>query len=100
MSFRPNVPFTPENADQLKASNDPVDQQVGVVIDTALADDVGPKRDVGEHYQVVVLDEGFEIPHEIRHPGGSAWLRGHRYTVSDALKKAPSTTAELQAHGG
>jgi hypothetical protein len=48
----------------------------------------------------VLLDDGFEIPHEIKHHGAAAWLRGQRYTSSEALKQAPATTEELQALGG
>jgi len=99
VAFRPNVTLSPENIAELKTSTDPIDRQVGEIAEKALADADGGEH-VGEAHQVVVLQEGFELPHPIRHNGGSAWLRGQRYTSSAALKSAPTTTDELQALGG
>jgi hypothetical protein len=64
------------------------------VIEKALADET-QIRTAGDPYQVVLLEDGFELPHEIKHDGASAWLRGHRYSSSDALKKAPATTGRV-----
>ena len=98
---RPNVPFTPEHAAILRASGDAADASVADVIDRAIArDDVQPRA--GQPFQVFILDHvaGFELPAAIRHEGRAAWLRGQRYTRTDALLTQPQTTEELAAAGG
>lgn len=101
VGFKKDVPFTEQTAVELAASADPLDQRVAQVIRIELqaADSL---RMPGERYQVVPLEPsaGFELDHPIRHEGGSAWLRGQRYTSSTALGKQPSTTEELRAAGG
>ena len=101
LGFKKNVPFTAEQATELAASADPLDQRVAKVIQIELASPHS-LRAPGEAWQVVPLDPhaGFELDHEIKHEGAAAWLRGQRYTASSALKTQPSTTDELRAAGG
>ena len=98
---RLDVPFTPEHAVDLRASGDAIDASVAGVIDRAIArDDVQPRT--GHPFQVFILDQatGFELPAPIRHEGRAAWLRGQRYTRTDALLTNPDTTEQLAAAGG
>jgi hypothetical protein len=97
VAFRPNITFSAGRAAELRATSDVLDHRVADVIEKALAAEL---RTAGEPYQVVLLDEGFELAHEIKHHGPTAWLRGQRYTSSEALKKLPATTDELQVLGG
>jgi hypothetical protein len=96
LGFRPNLAFSPETTKALKSSGDPVDAQAAAVMEQELeySDSL---RTPGELYQVVILDRehGLELKQPIRHEGAAAWLRGQRYTRSDALKKQPATTEEL-----
>jgi hypothetical protein len=101
VAFRKNLRWLPETVAELRRTGDPEDLRVADLIERDLA---FPEslRTPGMPHQVVLLDpeQGFEIPHEIAHKGQAAWLRGQRYTSSDALKTAPATTDELRAAGG
>ena len=101
LGFKKSLPFRSETVDSLLASGDPLDARVAQIIKLELADS-NSQREWGKEYQVVPLDpsQGFELPQAIKHDGGSAWLRGQRYTSSEALKTKPATTDELQAAGG
>jgi hypothetical protein len=99
---RAGILFTTGTATHLESNGDPRDRQVATVIRQSIADPDLYRRREGEQYQVVLLDResGFVLPAAIEHPSGAAWLRGQRYTRSDALKTRPATTDELAAAGG
>jgi hypothetical protein len=97
---RQGVKYTQETAEELRTSGDQEDAQVADVLERALSEESSRKR--GEEYQIVLLDSaaGFSLPHPIRHLYGGAWTQGQRYTNSQALKRNPETTEDLQAGGG
>lgn len=99
---RPSVPFAEEEAAKLEATGDPHDAHVAKIIRDSLADPETSRRVPGDSYEVFLLDKdaGFELDTPIAHPTGAAWLRGQRYTRSDALALQPATTEELAAAGG
>jgi hypothetical protein len=101
VAFRKNLRWSSETVAELRVTGDSEDARVADIIEEDLA---SPEslRTQGMPHQVVLLDpaQGFELPHEIAHHGQAAWLRGQRYTSSDALKTAPATTDELRAGGG
>jgi hypothetical protein len=101
VAFRKNVLWAPETVSALRLTGDPEDAEVATIIegDLASADSL---RKAGHLHQVVLLDpnRGFELQHEIAHHGHAAWLRGQRYTSSEALKTQPATTDQLRAAGG
>lgn len=99
---RPEVLFTEVAAAALDATGDAQDKRVAKIIRDSLADPELSRREAGKSYEVFLLDKagGFVIDDPIAHPDGSAWLRGQRYTRSDALKTQPATTEELAAAGG
>jgi hypothetical protein len=96
------VPFTNVTADQLEGTDEANDKRVATIIRESIADPDTFRRKEGEAYQVMLLDKdaGFVLPKAIDHPTGAAWLRGQRYTRSDALKSQPGTTEDLAAAGG
>lgn len=99
---RPEVPFTEQQATQLEATGDPHDARVAKIIRDSLADPETSRRVPGDSYEIFLLDAatGFTLDAPITHPVGAAWLRGQRYSRSDALKTHPTTTGELAAAGG
>jgi len=101
VGFRPNLLFTTDTAARLKATGDPVDALAAEVMETELSYS-DTRREPGQRYQIIPLDAGagFEMPRAIKHEGASAWLRGQRYTSSEALTLNPATTEELRAGGG
>jgi hypothetical protein len=99
---RDDVMFTPDEASRLRASGDETDSAIAEVIDSSLA---SGRRADGVSYQVFLLsrpgDEATLIlPRAVSNTKKGAWTQGQRYTSSEALKRAPSTTDELQAEGG
>lgn len=99
---RKNVTFSPEAANALRASGDETDVEIGELITKHLAAD---QQMAGQPYQVFLLsspdDEStLVLPKEIHHTKRGAWTQGQRYTASEALKRGPATTEELEAEGG
>jgi hypothetical protein len=98
---RMNVPFTTENAANLKDSGGD-DARFGEVIQRALSDNLRP---AGQRFQIFLLDlsGGFTLPKPIAHPpevGRAAWTQNQRYSRRDALEAGPDTTADLAEAGG
>lgn len=98
---RPAVPFTDEEAKKLEVSGDPLDARVAKIIRDSLDDPDITRRMPGKSYEVFLLDleAGFTVTAPIDHPTGAAWLRGQRYSRSDALRTQPATTEDLAAAG-
>lgn len=102
VDWRPEVLFTTAEAVNLEATDNAHDHRLARIIRDSLANPELSRRQEGKSYEVFLLDAagGFVIDDAIAHPDGSAWLRGQRYTRSDALKTQPATTEELAAAGG
>ena len=105
---RDPVVFSAQEAQRYRVSDDDTDRLIGRAIDEMLAD--GP-RAPGESYQVFLLSgrddkRTLVLPRPVRNTTRNrseklwAWTLGQRYTRSDVLKRAPTTTDELAANGG
>lgn len=100
---RKNVLFSHDEARALRASTDPTDVEVGVLMHRNL--DSG-QQDEGRRYQVFLLSSPTDeastlvLPEAIRHTKRGAWTQGQRYTSSEALRRGPATTDELAVEGG
>jgi hypothetical protein len=100
---RDDVIFGRDEAIRLLATGDDRDAAIGEVINTLLTS--GQQVAEGEPHQVFLLstpkeDMTLMLPTEVVHTKPGAWVQGQRYTSSEALKRGPSTTDELQAEGG
>ena len=108
LANRDPVVFSAQEAERYRASDDQTDQTIGRLIDELLADS---PRTPGESYRVFLLsgrddEHTLVLPHPVRnttrdHKGKPwAWTLGQRYTRSDLLERAPTTTDELAENGG
>lgn len=98
---RKSVVFSRDEASRLRSTGDPTDAAVAELIEARLA----AGRSAGQEHQVFLLSpkadpETIKLPGEIQHTERGAWTQAQRYTTSAALKRTPSTTDELAAHGG
>jgi hypothetical protein len=105
---RDNVIFSAENADLLGRTKDPIDRELGGLVEHMLS---GGERTAGRSYQVFLLSpaEDSATLHLARpvknttkdHKGKTwAWTLGQRYTQSSLLSRSPATTTELEEFGG
>jgi hypothetical protein len=97
-----SITFSRGEASRLRGSADPMEAQLGGLIDISLDDG---RRPEGEPFQVFVLSppgdaDTLLLSREIRNPGKGAWTQGQRYTSAQALRRGPATTEELAAEGG
>jgi hypothetical protein len=99
---RKNLEWTRANAAALRQTGAALDAEVADVIERTLDDPGDPRKD-GERYQVFLLTpkddpQTLTIAQPIRHETvgrGSGWTQGTRYTSEEALRRNPTTTAEL-----
>jgi hypothetical protein len=103
LNRRDNLACTHEEATKLRATGDPTDAAFGAAIERLLSR--GHQIQEGEVVQVFLLSapddhQTLVLSNEIRHTKAGAWTQGQRYTSSSALRREPTTTAELESEGG
>lgn len=102
LARRQNVEFTEASAELLRATEDSID---GAVADLILRTLGFHDRVRGDFHDVFLLTppddrETVVLPHSISHDTkgrGSAWVQRQRYVSLANLRRAPKTTAELEA---
>jgi hypothetical protein len=99
---RDNVTISRDEAMALRASGDETEAAIGELIEKGVR--LWPNIE-GRPHQVFLLSPPADemtliLPDVIRNTRRGAWTQGQRYTASEALKRGPSTTEELEAEGG